>query len=411
MRNEVRYVIGAAIGALLAVMLGVPSFNADRYTESEPPLLYTYCDFERSQWEGECVPSGTGIILMVILGAGMGALVVAALQRRKPTPEAGAGDSGAQNKDSAVSSGVRAAIAEARSRTAAAARAASEKRSAQAQPSAPSAFTGEAILARSRAAAAARAASKRPSAQAQRSAPSAVVGAAIVEARSRTAATAHPADDTRSSRDDVVLEAAVEISAAVERKRDSFVQSILSAQDPGSMSEETIRHKETIERRLARTHLGDDVSERGTRLGIVNLAGTAVERAVEMGWLRSQGTGPHQLLFRTEIPLEASIPPEATSDSKQSAAASDRAEPLQEEAVEPSEDSDTGTVEASATERTASESLEELESLIRLHERGVLTDAELQAAKSRLLDEDDGSVTYRQMVSPTGKGTYRKTGA
>ena len=129
------------------------------------------------------------------------------------------------------------------------------------------------------------------------------------------------------------------------------------------------------------------------------------------GWLRSQGTGPHQLLFRTEIPLEVSIPPEATSDSKQSAAASDRAEPLQEEAVEPSEDSDTGTVEASATERTASESLEELESLIRLHERGVLTDAELQAAKSRLLDEDDGSVTYRWMVSPTGKGTYRKTGA
>ena len=378
MRNEVRYVIGAAIGALLAVMLGVPSFNVDGDTESFPPLFSTYCDFERSQWEGECVPSGTGIMLMVILGAGMGALVVAALQRRKPTPDAGAGDSGAQNKDSAVSSGVRAAIVEARSRAAAVARAASERPSAQAQPSAPSAFTGEAILARSRAAAGER-----------RGAPSAVVGAAILEARSRTAATAHAADDARSFRDDVVLEAAVEISAAVERKRDSFVQSILSAEDPGSMSEETIRRKETIERRFASTCIGDDVRERATRLGIVNLAGTAVERAVEMGWLRSQGAGSDQLLFRTAIPLEVSIPPEATSDSKQSAAASDRAESLQQEAVEPSEDSATSTVEASATKRTGSESLEELESLIRLHERGVLTDAELQAAKSRLLNEDD----------------------
>ena len=153
MRNEVRYVIGAAIGALLAVMLGVPSFNVDGPRLSLPPLFSTYCDLERSEYERECVPSGTGIMLMVLLGAGMGALVVAALQRRKPMPEAGAGDSGAQNKDSAVSSGVRAAIVEARSRAAAVARAASEKRSAQAQPSAPSAFTGEAILARSRTAA------------------------------------------------------------------------------------------------------------------------------------------------------------------------------------------------------------------------------------------------------------------
>ena len=99
MRNEVRYVIGAAIGALLAVMLGVLSFNVDGDTESFPPMFSTYCDFARSQWEGGCVPSGTGIMLMVILGAGMGALVVAALQRRKPTPDAGAGDSGAQSKD------------------------------------------------------------------------------------------------------------------------------------------------------------------------------------------------------------------------------------------------------------------------------------------------------------------------
>ena len=33
---------------------------------------------------------------------------------------------------------------------------------------------------------------------------------------------------------------------------------------------------------------------------------------------------------------------------------------------------------------------EELESLSRLHERGILTDAELEAAKSQLLSGDDG---------------------
>ena len=39
-------------------------------------------------------------------------------------------------------------------------------------------------------------------------------------------------------------------------------------------------------------------------------------------------------------------------------------------------------------EASAAEQLEELESLIHLHERGILPDAELEAAKARLLSDD-----------------------
>ena len=69
-----RYVIGAVIGAVLALLLGVPSFGLDRYTESEPTLLATYCDLERTARERECVPSGIGIVSMVLFGAAVGAL-------------------------------------------------------------------------------------------------------------------------------------------------------------------------------------------------------------------------------------------------------------------------------------------------------------------------------------------------
>ena len=576
MRNEIRYVIGAAIGALLALMVGLPSLGADDDTESPPPLFSVYCDYERSMWEGQCVPSGAGITLMLLVGAGVGALGAAVLNRRKPTQDAGAGDSSAQTQPSDPSAAIRAALVEARSRATAIARAAGDKRSAQAQPSDPSAVTRAALVearsrtaaivhatddsrssvddviseaaldisaaverkrdsvvqsilraedpgsaseetikrretiqrkfaathisddlseratrlgivnlagtaveralemgwlsshgtgpdqllfrtsipleasttleamsdskesaaaldiaesiqedteeptedsdtstgetpaatrqpwswrgiasfseieeARSRAAAAGHTASERRSAPAQHSAPSEVTRAAIVEAQSRAAAATRTADERRNSRDDVILEAALDISAAVERKRDSTVQSILTAEDLGSLSEEAVKHRETIRRKSATTHISDDLRERATRLGIVNLAGTAVERALEMGWLTSHGTGPDQLLSRTSIPLEASTTLGATSDSTESAAASDRAESIQEDTEEPTEDSDTGTGEAPATKRTESESLEELESLIRLHERGVLTDAELQAAKSRLLNQNN----------------------
>ena len=88
------------------------------------------------------------------------------------------------------------------------------------------------------------------------------------------------------AREVVILDAALEISAAVERKRDSSF-------DP------------TIWRKSATTHISDEVRDRGARLGVVNLPGTAVDRALEMGWLVSRGSGPAQILARTSNPLPA----------------------------------------------------------------------------------------------------------
>ena len=268
-----RYVIGAAIGAVLALLLGMPALNSDRDTQSEPPLFSTYCDLEAMarEWADECIPSGSGIAFMMLAGAGVGALGAAALRRRRSQEEPESGDDGST--------------------------------SARSEP-----------------------------------APDAV--AADRRRQERIAA-----------RDEVILDAALEISAAVERKRDSSVD-------------------QTIQRKFATSFISDDVRERGTRLSIINLAGTAVERALEMGWLRSQGSGPDEVLARTAIPLQD------TSDSD-------------EDASEPSEsdgDADASTDQA-PTRRRDPDSLEELESLIRLHERGVLTDEELEAAKSRLLNE------------------------
>lgn len=269
-----RYVLGAALGAVLALLLGVPAFNTDRDTQSEPLLFSTYCDLEAMarEWTAECIPSGSGIAFMVLAGAGVGALAAAALHRRRSTQESESEDDG--------------------------------------DPSA-------------------------------RSGPTPDGGAADRRRQEKDKA-----------RDDVILEAALEISAAVERKRDSSVD-------------------QTIQRKHAMSYISDDVRERGTRLGIINFSGTAVERAVEMGWLRSQGTGTDVILARTSVPLQD------TSDSTEDAS----------ELGEPDEDAD-ASADRPPTTRSAPDSLEELESLIRLHERGVLTDAELEAAKARLLSDN-----------------------
>ena len=267
-----RYVLGAAIGAGFAVLLGVPAFSADRDTQSEPPLFSTYCDLEAMarEWADECIPSGGGIAFMVLAGAGVGALAAAALHRRRSTQDSESEDDGS--------------------------------------PSARSVSTTDS-------------------------------GAADRRRQEKDKA-----------RDEVILEAALEISATVERKRESSVQ-------------------QTIQRKQATSFISDDVRERGTRLSIINLAGTAVERALEMGWLRSQGSGPDEILARTAIPLQH------PSDSD-------------EDASEPSEDVDASAYQAPAR-RSDPDSLEELESLIRLHERGILTDAELEAAKARLVGRDN----------------------
>ena len=297
-----RYAIGAAIGVALALLLGVPSFSLDRYTESEPPLFSTYCDLERTARERECVPSGIGIVSMVLFGAVVGALGAAAFRRRESTPDPTPRNQTAPSKRSE-----------------------------------PHRHAGS-------------------SAQEKRSTP---VGA-FLEGSTRTAGVVHDEDTKRNTPDDVLREAVLEISAAVDKRSD-----------------------QTIQRKYASTHISDGVRGRATRLGITNLAGTAVDRALEMGLLRSEGAGPDQLLSRTSRPLEPTTSPDSHDDAPAS-----HAEPTQKGSAEPSSDTGAPTDQPSETKRTAPELLEELESLIRLHERGILTDAELEAAKARLLSED-----------------------
>ena len=286
-----RYVIGALIGALLAVLLGIPSFTIDRQANVEPPLFRIYCDLNQTdRWDFKCVP-GAGTAVIILTGAALGAVGAAAFRRRRSDPS----------------------------------------------PTIKSATPRS-----------------REQSESQFDNPK----AAYLEPQRRTAAVVQASAARIKTRDDIILEAALEISESVERTRDRTGE-------------------QAIPRKFATLHISDEIRDRATQLRIINLPNAAVERALEMGVLESQGTGPDEMLSRTSQPLRpASVPNESTSES-----ASD------ESTHEGSAESSSA---ASETGRAAPELFEELESLIRLHERGVLTDAELEAAKARLLSEDDG---------------------
>ena len=163
-------------------------------------------------------------------------------------------------------------------------------------------------------------------------------------------------------REDVVREAALEIVAAVAKKHADRAQVL------------------TIRRKDAWRYINSDLINRAVKLRIGSPAGKAVDHALEMGWLTSRGTGPEASLALGRI-----APPEA-AETRTGAATSDQAASAPEETGR-------GPQAPSATaikpQRAARSVLDELENLIRLHERGTITDAELAAARSRLLDDAD----------------------
>lgn len=275
-----RYVIGAAVGGLLALLLGVPSFSlsADDDTQTTPPLFSVYCDFLESAMAQKCVPKASGIMLMVSLGAAVGVLGAAASLRLRPSADAASGTDAPRD---------------------------------QATPS--------------------------------RSSHGGVAG--------------------DKDREGVVLEAAVEIVAAVEKKHAD------RARDP------------TIRRKDAWQCISSDVSSRAQQLRVVGLAGSAVEHALEMGWLTSWGTGPE-----ASLTLGRTAPTAAAATDTDDATSDQAASAPEEVGQRPQAPSAT----AAETESAAPSVLDELESLIRLHERGTITDAELAAARARLLDNDNG---------------------
>ena len=264
-----RYGIGAVVGALLALLLGVASF-ADDDPETRPPLYSVYCDFLESALAQRCVPKASGVLLMLSLGAAVGTVGAAVSLRLRP-----------------------------------------------------------------------------PAEDASRSA----------EPRGRATPSRRSGDEDR---EDVVVKAALDISAAVEKRHADRARIL------------------TIRRKDASTYISDDVRDRAARLGVVNLAGSAVERALEMGLLQSWDTGPEASLAL------GPVAPSAAAGSDAGAATR-----------EPPESGETGQspravpARAAETESAAPTALDEIETLIRLHERGTITDAELAAARARLLNNDD----------------------
>ena len=87
----------------------------------------------------------------------------------------------------------------------------------------------------------------------------------------------------QSAQDDVILAAALELSHAIHRKR---LQT----------------GEKTVPRKFASLHLTDELRKRAEHQG-VDLPSRAVERAIKMGWLASEGVGAHRVLSRTSTRL------------------------------------------------------------------------------------------------------------
>lgn len=190
-------------------------------------------------------------------------------------------------------------------------------------------------------------------------APTAVKGAAVerLAAGPRPDAGAELDDSIDERAEDVVQDAAHIVSHAVENSR-----------------------TRTIRWRDAGQLLDQDIRRRASRAGVINLAGDAVTAAIEQGLLMLlDRKAPDARVARTTQPL----PVLETLD----AADAEDEESQDQAAVQ----ADTAITKTAATAEPGTDEqdphlLENLEALIRMHERGVLTDAEMEAAKRRLLE-------------------------
>ncbi len=101
-----------------------------------------------------------------------------------------------------------------------------------------------------------------------------------LEADSKVAETTESAERRRNARDAVVLDAALQLSRAIHTRR----------LQTGA---------QTIPRNSAKQYLSAGVIDRATRLGITFPASAAVNRAIGVGWLKTEGSGADEVLSCT----------------------------------------------------------------------------------------------------------------
>lgn len=84
------FFVGAFVGAVAAILLGIPSFTADGNTINEPPLFDVYCETS-SYFRGKCDISVPGTSVIVLASAGIFGAIFAAFSKSSGSSSSGAG--------------------------------------------------------------------------------------------------------------------------------------------------------------------------------------------------------------------------------------------------------------------------------------------------------------------------------
>lgn len=79
-----RYVVGALLGAVIAVLPGIPAFTTWEQAQSKPVLFDSYCGVD--YWAGtvECPSSRTALMAGIGALAGLGGVAAGSVRRKSP---------------------------------------------------------------------------------------------------------------------------------------------------------------------------------------------------------------------------------------------------------------------------------------------------------------------------------------
>ena len=80
--NNMRYVLGALLGAVIAILPGIPAFTTYEEADSKPALFDVYCDVDYWAGEAECPSSKTVLVAGVGALVGLGGVAIGARKRK-----------------------------------------------------------------------------------------------------------------------------------------------------------------------------------------------------------------------------------------------------------------------------------------------------------------------------------------